>query len=225
MDADAGAVAPLPPEYTKPSARNESRKDSIKRARDTVFEIAYANDFTYFITLTLDETKISRTNKEEIKKALNIWLQNLVQRGGFQYVVCPEYHADGEAIHFHGLCSGTLKLTDSGTVLVSGMDKPISVSKAKRLGLQGKTVYNLDNWKYGFSTAVALDNEKERTAVYITKYITKDTDKIIGRYYYSGGKGLVRSVPTEYRNYPFCEFDGQERTVVDGFLAVKYKTF
>ncbi|MEG0110218.1 MAG: hypothetical protein RR675_03805, partial [Oscillospiraceae bacterium] len=165
----------IPEQYKKkePSKTSE-RQDALKRARDKVFEISFANDFQYFITLTLDETKISRTEKSVIAKALNIWFQNLVSRcSGFKYVFCPEYHADGKAIHFHGLCCGDLQLEDSGTVLVKGFDKPIRIAKAARLGLQGKTVYNLKNWKYGHSTVVKLDGEKENVALYITKYITK----------------------------------------------------
>lgn len=208
---------------TSPSqaTRNE-RQDSQKRARDKVFEIAYANNFDYFITLTLDEKKISRTDKEKIKKALAVWLQNLVARRDFKYVICPEYHADGSAIHFHGLCSGDLDLADSGLIHFNGENTRAETARQK--DVQGQTIYNIDNWKYGFSTLIKLDNQKERTALYITKYVTKDSDKIIGRYYYSGGKGLVRSVPTEYRNYPYQEFEGQERTILGAALAVKYKT-
>lgn len=204
--------------------RKEKRTDAVKRAKDKVFEIAFANDFQYFITLTLDKEKISRTNKDEIIHALNIWLQNLVARCGFMYVLCPEYHEDEQAIHFHGLCSGSLKLVDSGTVLVDNFKKPIHVDKAQRMGFTGRTVYNLENWKYGFSTVLELDNQKERVALYVTKYIVKDSDKIIGRYYYSGGKGLVRQVPTEYQNYPYSEFNGNEITILPNCLAVKYKT-
>lgn len=203
---------------------NESRKDSIKRAKDKVFQICYANDFKYFITLTLDETKISRVDVEAIKKALGTWLKNLVYRYGVFYVLVPEYHADGQAIHFHGLMGGNLKIEDSGTVLVPGHEKPMKAERAKRLGLTGRTVYNLPQWPYGFSTAIELDREKERTAVYITKYITKDNDKITGKFYYSGGKALKRDVPTEYRNYPYCQFEGLETKILDGVLAVKYKT-
>ena len=203
---------------------NESRKDSIKRAKDKVFEICFANEFQYFITLTLDEAKISRTNKEEIRDALTHWLRNRVRYSGLMYVLIPEYHKDGQAIHFHGLVKGNLKLTDSGTVYVPGYEKPMKKERAERLGLVGKTVYNLDDWQYGFSTCVALDENKERTALYITKYITKENDKIIGRFYYSGGKGLQRKVPTEYRNYPYSEFNAQEQVVLPGVLAVKYKT-
>lgn len=216
---------PIPEQYQKSASRpNEKRTDDIKRAKDKVFEIAYANPFQYFVTLTLNEDKISRTNKKEIIRALNVWFQNLVARSGFIYVFCPEYHLDGNAIHFHGLCAGNLKLFDSGTVYVSGFKKPMKRKKAERLGLQGRTVYNLENWKYGFSTVIALDEQKERTALYVTKYIVKDTDKIFGRFFYSGGKGLIRQVPTEYRNYPYSEFDGKEFPVVPGYLAVKYQT-
>ncbi|MEG2923879.1 MAG: hypothetical protein RR848_05350 [Oscillospiraceae bacterium] len=203
---------------------NECRSDSVKRARDRCFEIAYANDFKYFVTLTLDQSKISRTDLKPIYNALKNWLSNGVQRRDMQYIVCPEYHADGNAVHFHGLCNGNLPLVDSGTVIVQGYEKPISIKKAARLGLDGKTVYNLDNWLYGFSTVIQLDENKDAVAKYILKYITKEQSKIFGKFYFSGGKDLKREVPTEYQNYPYCNFDGDEHEILKGVLAVKYKT-
>lgn len=202
---------------------NESRTDSIKRAKDKVFEICFANDFQYFVTLTLDESKISRTDKDEIICALNKWLKNRVRSSGLKYILVPEYHADGKAVHFHGLMSGNLKMKDSGTVCVRGYEKPMKIETAQRLGLDSRTIYNLEQWQYGFSTAITLDAEKERTALYITKYITKENGKITGRFYYSGGYGLLRQVPTEYRNYPYSEFEAPETTVIPNCLAVKYK--
>lgn len=38
------------------------RTDSMKRAIDKAYEIGLSNNFQYFVTLTLDETKIDRYN-------------------------------------------------------------------------------------------------------------------------------------------------------------------
>ena len=114
-----GKYVPLVIEKRKKN--NEIRSDSIKRAIDKAFEIGLANDFQYFITLTLDETKIDRYDTKKIYKKLR----------------------EGEterAIHFHGLINAqNLTLTNSG-----------------RTTKNGQVIYNLDNWKYGFSTAIEL---------------------------------------------------------------------
>ena len=42
------------------------RYDNMKRAIDKAFEIGLCNEFQYFITLTLDKTKIDRYDPEKI---------------------------------------------------------------------------------------------------------------------------------------------------------------
>lgn len=193
-------------EYRK-RKNNLTRSDSIKRSRDKVYDIAYSNDFDYFITLTLDASKISRTDTTEILKKLNVWCNNMVKRRNFKYVLCPEYHADGESIHFHGLCSGdNLDMIDSGKLF------------------KGNPVYNIANWGYGFTTCLKLDKNKEFICKYITKYITKDNIPIFGRYYFSGGN-ICREVRTEYANLDYLSLDSdKEYQILEHYLSVKYKT-
>lgn len=189
------------------------RTDSIKRAIDKAFEIGLANDFKYFITLTLDKEKIDRYDRVLIYKKLRSWLCNRVQRNKMDYILFPEYHKleDGQterAIHFHGLVNAEgLDLVDSG-----------------RKTKAGQEIFNLTNWKYGFSTVIELDG---RTAIvrYVTKYITKGNEKIFGKYYLSGGKTLKREVPAEYLNLDYNEFDGQEYHIPAAGMSVKYKTY
>lgn len=79
----------------------------------------------------------------------------------------------------------SLPLVDSGTALYKGHKKPVSAARAKRLHLtDGRIVYNLKNWRFGFSTAIELTGDKLYTAFYITKYITKDCSKIFGRFFW-----------------------------------------
>lgn len=189
------------------SLKRENRTDSIKRARDKAIEICYANKFDYFITFTLDGQKIDRYDHREVLKKVNQWLSNKVRRNGLKYIIFPEYHKDG-AIHFHGLCSGDLNLLDSG-------------KKTKA----GQVIYNADSWKLGFSTVVKLEEPYARVVNYIAKYITKDNQKVFGKYYLSGGKGLVREVPTIYSNVDFVSVDARIYHIPNSGLSVKYLRF
>lgn len=189
------------------------RNDSMKRAIDKAFEIGLANNFQYFVTLTLDESKIDRYTPSLIYPKLRNFLHNATRRKNMDYILFPEYHKQrpGEekpAIHFHGLINAeNLSLTDSG-------------KKTEK----GQTVYNWNDWKYGFSTLIKLDGN---TAVvrYVTKYITKGNAKIFGKFYLSGGKTLKREVPAEFLNIDYATFEGDEYEVPSAGMCVKYKTF
>jgi hypothetical protein len=182
------------------------RMDNVNRARDKAFDIAYSNTFDYFITFTLDASKIDRFDKPEVMKKLKVWLSDRVQRNGLKYVIFPEYHKNG-AIHFHGLCSGELKLVDSG--------------KKTRAG---QTIYNSESWKYGFSSVVKLEGPYTRVVNYIIKYVSKENCKVFGKWYLSGGKGLKREVPTEYLNIDFSLVDAKTYHIPNVGLSVKYLT-
>ena len=76
-----------------------------------------------------------------------------------------------------------------------------------------KPVYNIKEYKLGFSTAIPLDEQlqKEETSKnvtrvshYITKYCTKDLDKIFGSYYIAVGK-IERELPFLLCNMDFNE--------------------
>ena len=173
-------------------AARRSRRRAIKAVYD---KIACTPELTLFVTLTLDKEKIDRYSYEAVIKKLNTWLDNRVRRKGLQYVLIPEHHKDG-AIHFHGLWSDVLPRSDSG-------------KKTKR----GQQIFNLPDWGYGFSTAVLIDGERDHVLKYVTKYITKDTEKIGGRFYLSGGKF---GAPTyQYFNVDYDSVDGRE-VVIDG---------
>lgn len=196
--------------FYDPQAR---REDSIKRAIDKAFEIGLSNDFRYFITLTLSREKIDRYNLAEIYPKLKNWLSNRVSRNQMDYLLFPEYHKQkkGEtrpAVHFHLLANAEgLQLADSGKRTQSG-----------------QPIYNLPGWKYGFSTCIELDG---RPAIvrYVTKYIIKGNQTILGKSYLSGGKTLKRSLPCEYLNCEYEEFEGREYHIPDAHMSVKYRTY
>lgn len=168
---------------------NPTRGDSLRRAKEKIYDIAMCNDFEYFITWTLDKEMIDRYDAKLVSKNLKVFLNNLVKRKEVRYLVVPELHEDG-AIHMHGLIAGKLRMVDSGRKLPDG-----------------RSIFNMPEWKLGFSTAIELDNQKGRVSSYIVKYVQKDFQKIFGNFYYAGGHGLVRSPEVNYFDVDFGAFD------------------
>lgn len=160
------------PSARKPEKRSkgEDRERSARRARAHLRRLALANDFRYFVTLTLSPEKIDRYDGKAIMKVMNRWLDNMVRRHGLRYILVPERHKDG-AFHFHGFMAGNgLKAVDSG----------------HEIG--GRTAYNLPQWTLGFSTAQELYGDYHAAVSYCCKYVGKqDGERSLGRWYYSGG--------------------------------------
>ncbi len=196
-------------DFTEPTTKpknmsNEVRGDNVKRAKETVFDIAMCNDFDYFVTWTLDADKIDRYNPAEISQKLKTFLKHKVERNNARYLVIPEHHKNG-AIHMHGLLSGDFDMVDSG-------------KKTK----DGRTIFNMPQWSLGFSTAIKLDEHKDRVSRYITKYVTKDFRKIFGSFYYAGGHGLVRHPKIQRYDTDYDSFELKEYSPEGVALWFKY---
>lgn len=179
------------------------REDSLKRAKDKIFDIAFMNEWDYMVTLTLDQKKIDRYDEKEINKRVGQWLKHQAQRKDLRYLVIPEYHKDG-AIHFHGFFKGNMTYLNTGK-----KDK------------SGREIFNIKDWRFGFSDAVRLDDNRLAVARYITKYITKCTTKIMGKFYYAGG-GITREVPSDYAHVDYDAVEGTEYEIPQAGMRVKY---
>lgn len=193
---------------------DEVRHDSLKRAKDSIFDYILNNEFEYFFTGTLDPEKMDAKNPKEVFKPVLKWLKNMVQRYKMSYILIAERHKSG-AIHFHGLFRSVeaLRLDDSGTKLYKGYNKPVSNERAEQLGLiDGRTVYNLKTWSFGFSTAVKLQGSRMNTAFYVTKYITKDCKKIFGKFFWHS-----RDLKRPQIEYSDVDFDEVEAFESNGF--------
>lgn len=151
------------------------QRKAPERARAAVKDIALCNRFTHFFTWTLDGKLIDRYDTEEVKRKLYDFLKNAVRRKGFSYVLVPERHKDG-ALHIHGLC--TLGSFKPVRALSPYTGKPL-------LSESGRPIYNMPEWTWGFSTCIPIDENYDRTVSYVLKYITKDTNKIFGKWYLS----------------------------------------
>lgn len=163
---------------------------SQRRARSKVRRLALANDFRWFVTLTLSPEQIDRYDGAEIVRRLGRWCDNMVRRHGLRYILVPERHKDG-AFHFHGFFSDAVRVTDSG-----------------HTDDHGRKIYNLPQWTLGFTAAMELYGEYPAAVAYVCKYIGKqDGERPLGRWYYSGG-ALVEP-RREYVDMDFREM--QER--------------
>ena len=190
---------------TEDTPTRDRTEEYVRRHRDRVRNITLCNRFQYFITFTLDKEQIDRYSVETFKKKLHKWLNHMVERKGLKYVLIPEYHKDG-ALHAHALINGALDMRNSGK-----RDK------------KGRVIYNCADWKYGFTDAVHLDHNIMRVANYVMKYITKGSDKIFGKYFWSS-KNIQREPKTVLLDTPYDEVQGKEFKPLkfDDELCFKY---
>jgi len=176
---------PSPRGLHSPEARAlidlENIQRSLRRSRTQIRDLIQCNDFDLFGTITFDPQKIDRLNIDLCKKSVTQWLNHLQAKyGKFDYLLIPELDK-GNALHFHALFKAyTGSMTDSG-----------HKDNAKRI------IYNLDDYKMGF-TNFSYIGSIERSATYISKYITKDTPVIQGRKRYFSSRCLKR--PTRLYN-------------------------
>lgn len=141
--------------------------NNLKRAVNQVYDLARSNHFDWFITLTFDPKVVDRTNYDDCVKLVVLFTKRLRYNGN-QYLVVPELHKDGKSYHFHGLVSGDLDLTP----------------------WKGD-VYNLNNFEFGYTTAMKI-RDPQRVATYIAKYLTKDIAVPKGRKCYWASRSLAK---------------------------------
>ena len=153
----------------KSEPNGEDIERSMRRARSKLRRLALANNFRWFVTLTIDPSKVNSHDGAAVVKKLNAWCSNMVQRKGLQYILVPERHKKG-GIHFHGFFNDCLEVVDSGHT-----DK------------QGHKIFNLPQWSLGFTTAIELYDDYQKAVGYVCKYVGKQGEKPAGRWYYSGG--------------------------------------
>lgn len=159
----------VPSEKKERKAKAADVDRAKSRARANVRRLALCNDFRWFVTLTIDPKKIDSYDAAAVTRRLNQWLSNHVRRNGLKYVLVPERHKSGR-IHYHGFFNDVMEVIPS--------------NKTDSLG---HPIYNLPEWDYGFTTAIELYGDYHAAVGYTCKYIGKDSEKIGGRWYYSGG--------------------------------------
>ena len=133
--------------------------NSKSRTIKSIYDLARANDWDYFVTMTFNPEKVNRKNYDDIIHAMQLYIKTLKKHcNDFVYLIVPELHKDNRSWHLHGL----FKNIDSRLLADSG----------KRTK-DGDIIYNLLTWDYGWTTATKV-NDNDRVVRYMTKYITKD---------------------------------------------------
>lgn len=195
-----------PKEITERTKEQEERSSSSSRSRtvNQIYEIARANTWEYFLTITFDRKKIDSSNYDLLCKKVSKWINHIRERYApdLKYLLVPELHKDGVHYHFHGLLSniGDMKLTDSA------------------VKIRGQQIYNLENWKYGFSTVSKIKNSG-RASSYLVKYITKELCAVsTGKKRYWCSRNLDRPTVKIY-NLPYEEI---ERILLDNIQLVRH---
>lgn len=143
------------------------------------------HDLDTFATLTFDPEKIQRDSWKKTYGAARTWLSNRVQRSGLKYIMVPEYHKDGDSIHFHAVMNASAldlieaRYPDSGRLI-----------KRRKQG-EVKQLYNLADWTCGWSSLERISGKgsRDKVAKYIFKYMGKQLgQRIGGRYFLHGGR-------------------------------------
>lgn len=111
------------------------------------------------------------------------------------YILVPEFHKSGR-LHFHGLV---------GNVPKWKMSKAINPHTNKLIKINNTQIYNLDNYKLGYTT-ISKIKSKEKVTNYISKYATKELISLKSkkRYWYS--KNLSK---------PVIQYDYIENSLLD----------
>lgn len=141
----------------KPMGITEERLKLLRsaiRAKTAIHDIAACNTFQHFVTLTISpESKVNRYDYDDCVRYMSKWLNNHLDH----YLLVPEKHDDG-AYHFH---------------LLADVPK-------EKLHHHANGVYRIKSYTAGYSHVTKVkDNSK--LAKYITKYITKDLLKTVGK--------------------------------------------
>ena len=116
------------------------RTDILKRAKDKVFDIAFSNEWAYFLTITFNGSEYDFSNADFVKKKLRRWLENQVKRKDMKYLLIPESTISKQSLIRAWQC--------------------------------------IPEWKYGFSTAIPVENNSAALAFYITKYIIHNVSNV-----------------------------------------------
>lgn len=198
--------------YTVPICWNEERSDfeytglqvergeieNLSRAKQVIFDLARSNVWSWFVTLTYSPEFVDRSDYDACSLLLRNWTQSIRRYHQCFWLLVPEYHEDKLCYHFHGLVHGDLPV-------VRAHYPPGHALEGKAIGYCGRhgqiyEVYNISNWRYGWSTATPIQDQR-RVSSYMMKYMNKQIFAVVpkGRRRYWASKSLLR--PKEKRLY------------------------
>ena len=187
--------------------QNQKEDRAARRAKTTIHDLVLCNNFDLFHTYTFDKNKVkTRYDLGYLRAIMQRHLElERKKYGRLKYILVAEEHKDG-AIHFHVLTQGY----KGKLVQRDGFDPE-------------KPVYNVPGWRYGFSTAAPIkqtDEDRNRVAAYVTKYITKDMVRFPGGKRFLVSKDLVRpeKMINDFHQNPTSEIYCATRRMDDPYV-------
>ena len=160
--------------------KERSQEVSRKRAVQMVYDIAKANIWDWFITLTFDPIIVDSYDYDDCVKHIKLFTDVLRHKSkDFVYLLVPELHEKGR-YHFHGLIKGPLPHKKAYHYWTA---EPI-------LDDNGHQVYNIPIFKYGFTTAIKCYSQA--ATGYVAKYITKQDAVPEGKKRYWASRNAAR---------------------------------
>lgn len=162
----------LPNNKKKSGGLSEEEKEyqrykNLYKSKQSIIDLAYENSldtpWEYFVTLTFDDKKVDARHYDYVVEKLTNWLDTIRRNNlCMKYILVPELHKSGR-VHFHGIFKNV-----PNWELVPAKYKNGALIKKK-----GVQIYNLSNYKLGFTTVSKVQN-MEAVSVYISKYMTKE---------------------------------------------------
>lgn len=188
--------------------KEKNLKDAQHRASNAVRSLALSNKWDSFLTLTFDDSKAPSAGISYNVALLyaSRALRNLrVLYPGISYLLVPEQGKKNGRWHFHALVKGLPK----SAYKFSG-----------RFTRSHEKIYNLPDWKYGFTTATFV-RDQNKVCRYIAKYITKSSSRVpfnCKRYLCSQGLKNCEKDSDKF----LLEFDVMEGLIDSSLVAAEY---
>ena len=197
----------------------ENLSRSSRRARKNIKNHVRNNNHTHFVNLTYDLKKYD-TNEKRFKRMKTVLKELKRKYGYFHYVLVPEFHEGGKSdglIHWHGVMDLTNFDLTEATNYHTGK---------KLYDEAGRELFNMDYWQSTGLSSVSEIGDTKKVANYITKYITKDIEKVVGKgqkkYWSSRGEKPVQSYLSEQEALQYLEnhtisFENERGKFIDIF--------
>jgi hypothetical protein len=151
---------------------NKSVKRSSRRSTQNFYNLACSNTWKYFCTFTFKDSEV-RTSKDNVLHGWKMFCQFMRRKyPGFIALCIYEFFSDRDnGYHYHALIGNCdLNLEPA----VNFHTKDLIYSKDKQ-------VFNVKDWKCGFSTAVEITNGSDNTKLVnymFTAYLNKDKSAV-----------------------------------------------
>lgn len=150
-------------------------QSSLQRSKTLISDYTACNDFDLFCTFTFNPEKVDSFDIPLAKLKFKNWIDSQKYHSpDLRYLWVAELHKSGR-IHFHALFynyNGLLTL-------------------AEKKSDYSRQIFNIQNWNFGFSTAVQID-DLTKVASYMKKYITKDMLKITNKKRFATSRNLIK---------------------------------